>query len=132
MKTSTRALLDSNIVIAVFAGEPSVLSRLEDYDQLYVPVQVLGELYYGVFHSTRREQNLSRVDQFADQAGVLDCDADTAKEYGKLKSELSRKGRPIPENDVWIAALARQHGLVLLTRDAHFEQVERLKLDMVR
>ena len=130
MKTSSKALLDTNIVIAVFAGDPAVLDRLGHYQEVAVPVQVLGELYYGVCRSTRKDQNLARIDEFAERAGVLDCDSATAREYGKIKSELARKGRPIPENDVWIAALARQHAMVLVTRDRHFEEVEPLKIDL--
>jgi tRNA(fMet)-specific endonuclease VapC len=55
------------------------------------------------------------------------CDTETARRYGEVKNKLKLKGRPLPENDVWIAALALQHDLTLVTRDAHFQEVESLK-----
>ena len=57
---------------------------------------------------------------------ILVCDTETARQYGRIKVELRRKGRPIPENDMWIAAVALQHGLTLATRDAHFDAIDGL------
>jgi len=57
---------------------------------------------------------------------VLACDQATAREYGQIKARLRAKGRPLPENDIWIAAIARLHGLTLVTRDQHFREVEGL------
>jgi tRNA(fMet)-specific endonuclease VapC len=60
---------------------------------------------------------------------VLVCDVETARHYGRVRNELRRKGRPIPENDIWIAATARQHDLILVTRDPHFDEVEGLPIE---
>ncbi len=57
---------------------------------------------------------------------VLACDADTARQYGTIKHALRLKGRPIPDNDIWIAAIARQYHLMLVTRDTHFAEVDEL------
>jgi len=57
---------------------------------------------------------------------IVDCDLDVAREYGILKHLLKAKGRPIPENDIWIAAAARRHGMVLVTRDLHFAEIDDL------
>lgn len=61
---------------------------------------------------------------------MLACDLDTAREYGVIKNALREKGRLIPENDIWIAAIARQHDLTLVTRDEHFKEIKHLKVEM--
>ena len=87
---------------------------------------VLGELYYGAQKSSRLDKNLRQINRFMTTAAVLETDAETAYEYGLLRNELRIKGRPIPENDIWIAAAARQHNLTLVSRDRHFAEVENL------
>lgn len=121
-----RVLLDTNIVVAFFAGEPSVCRVLADADEVFVPGVVIGELYYGAFGSIRVDENLGRIEGLVLIATVLPCDGDTAREYGLLKDALRRKGRPLPDNDIWIAAVARQHGLTLVSRDAHFAEFDGL------
>ncbi|MDP2844864.1 MAG: type II toxin-antitoxin system VapC family toxin [Candidatus Methanoperedens sp.] len=126
---SGRFLLDTNAVIALFSSETSVKEHLAKAEEVFVSSIVLGELYYGAFKSDRTDK-LKRIDDFAAACAVLCCDRDTAKEYGSIKSRLLEKGTPIPENDIWISAIARQHGLVLVTSDKHFEEVEDLKLEV--
>ena len=126
-----KSLVDSNVVIAIFAGEPTVIERLEQRSAVFLCVPVLGELRYGVQASARVESNLARLDRFARALIVLPCDAATAKSYAEVKFDLRKKGRPIPENDVWIAAIARQHELVLLTRDGHFREIDKLEVEIV-
>lgn len=127
---SGRFLLDTNIVIALFAEDLSVEEQLEQAEEVFVPSIVLGELYFGACKSGRVQQNLGRIDEFALNTAVLASDADTAREYGVIKSTLQEKGQPIPENDIWIAAVARQHDLTLVTRDGHFKEVVHLKIEM--
>lgn len=76
------------------------------------------------------EDNLARIDDFAASNVILSCDAETAYRYDEVKDMLRQKGRPIPENDIWIAAIAFQHELILLTSDMHFTEVENLGLRM--
>lgn len=116
-------LLDTNVVIALFAGEAPVIERLAVAEEVMVPAVVLGELYYGARKSSRPEQNRTQIDRFASEVAVLDVDQDTARIYGDIKHELHQKGRPLPENDIWIASLAQQHELTLITRDSHFTQI---------
>ena len=127
---SGKFLLDTNIVIALFAEDPSVLEHMERAEEVFVPCIVLGELYFGVRKSGRVQQNLRRIDEFAFSSAVLACDLDTAREYGEIKGALQAKGRLIPENDIWIAAIARQHDLTLVTRDEHFKEVKHLKVEV--
>src|SRR5215210_6030881 len=125
-----RYLLDTNIVIAIFANEAVVHQQLAGAGEVFVPSIVLGELYYGAQKSARIASNVTRVDEFAANNTVLVCDTETARQYGQIKSELRAKGRPIPENDIWIAAVTTQHQLALITRDGHFNNVDGLLLEV--
>ena len=91
---------------------------------------VVGELYFGAWKSARVSENLARVEEFVSDQAVLLSDLPVAREYGAIKAELRQKGRPIPENDIWVAATARHHGLVLISRDRHFEEVEDLRVQV--
>ena len=123
-----RYLLDTSSAIALFAGDPGALDHLADAEAVFVPSIVLGELYYGARKSNQPEANLARIDDFAANAVILACDGDTARRYGQVKDRLRRQGQPLPENDIWIAAIAIQHGLALATRDNHFGEVEGLSV----
>ena len=94
-----------------------------------VPSIVLGELYAGARKSGRVNENLARIDAMIRPDIVLSCDAATAWSYGVIKQALRLKGQPIPENDLWIASIALQHGLTLITRDAHFGAVDGISLE---
>jgi tRNA(fMet)-specific endonuclease VapC len=119
-------LLDTNVIIALFSGDKSVSERVARAE-VFVPSTALGELYYGAHKSAHAAENLARVRQFAAAAQVLGCDAETAWIYGEVRNGLRLKGRPIPENDIWISALAIQHGLTLATRDEHFNEMDNLR-----
>ncbi|MBN2464848.1 type II toxin-antitoxin system VapC family toxin [candidate division WOR-3 bacterium] len=119
-------LLDANFVVALFNEESEAQAALLAAERACVPSVVLGELYYGARKSGRPEENMARVDRFAAASEVLLPDVDSARLYGVLRETLRRKGRPIPDNDIWIAAIARQHGLTLVTRDAHFSAIDEL------
>ncbi len=124
-----RFLLDTNIVIALFANESPVIDRLREAEEVFVPSIVLGELYYGARKSSRVEENIARIDDFAEKSVVLGCGSETARQYGEIKNDLRQKGHPIPENDIWIAAIAVQNDLILVARDAHFQEVAGLNLE---
>ena len=123
---SGRYLLDTNIVIALFAGDAAVQEHVNLAAEVFISSVVLGELYYGVERSARVEENRARVDALASDATILECDVDTARNYGAIKSRLRAEGRLIPENDIWIAATAQQHSLTLVSRDEHFDVVQDL------
>ena len=94
---------------------------------MYVPLVVLGELYFGVERAVRRDNALAQVREFLKITTLLLPDESTAEHYGHIKSDLIGIGRPIPENDLWIAAAARQHDLPVATPDAHFAVIPHLK-----
>lgn len=129
MARTGRFLLDTNIVIALFANEATVKQRLAEANEVFVPSIVLGELYYGARKSARVAENLARIDDFVASNTVLPCDTATAQQYGNIKNKLRAKGRPIPENDIWIAAIAMQYQLIVVARDGHFHEVDGLQVE---
>ena len=123
-------LLDTNILIGLFASEASIVEKIKSNPTgIFIPSIVLGELFYGAEQSTRKEENIKKIDALALSSSIVECDVDTARFYGKIKSLLKSKGSPIPENDIWIAALAQQHKLILVTRDKHFNNIEALLVE---
>jgi tRNA(fMet)-specific endonuclease VapC len=123
-------LLDTSVVVDHLRNAPGAAARLQAIPSLYLSTIALGELYLGALRSARPSHNRSQVDQFADLCIVLACDEATAQSYAAVKLALQQQGTPIPENDVWIAAIAMQHGLTLSTRDSHFTSVAGLALDL--
>lgn len=121
-------LLDTSAVIELFDEDPAALQTVANAPAVSVSAITLGELLYGAERSNRRRQNIEEIDELASSVAILSCDAETASHYGLIKHLLRRKGKLIPDNDVWIAAVARQYRLTLLTRDAHFKEVPGLPL----
>jgi tRNA(fMet)-specific endonuclease VapC len=122
-------LLDTNIVIALFANEAKVLQNLQGATDVFLSIIVLGELYYGANHSAKVAQNVATINSLSARVALLPCDLITSQFYGDVKNDLRSKGQPIPENDIWIAATALQHNLTLVTRDSHFQNVTGLTTD---
>jgi len=91
-----RYLLDTNIIIGLFAADETITESLKQVDSVFVSSIVLGELYYGAYKSQRVQENISRIDEFAVANAVLHNDTETARQYGAIKERLHRKGRPIP------------------------------------
>jgi tRNA(fMet)-specific endonuclease VapC len=127
MNAPGSVLVDTNVVVAYFRGDQSLHLHFAGAVPLHLPCVVLGELYYGAQRAQRRQEQLAFIRDLLTYAVVLFPDHDTAAIYGEVKAELAQLGKPIPDNDLWIAATARQHDLQLATRDAHFAQVPRLK-----
>jgi tRNA(fMet)-specific endonuclease VapC len=121
-------LIDTSAVIAQLREDPAVEDRIRAADELFLPVTSLGELRYGADRSSDPEAKNHMIDGLLAHLSVLGTDEDTAAHYGRIKSELHRKGEPIPDNDMWIAACAFQHDLPLLAKDEHFERIDNLNL----
>jgi len=120
-----KLLLDTNRLSDALAEIDDVLTQLESAESLYVPSIALGEIRSGFLRGRRPADNEKRLSWFLSQNGVLTVGVDGAvsHRYAALHHVLRTKGRPIPTNDLWIAAIAVEHGLVLYTRDGHFESV---------
>lgn len=121
-------LLDTNIVIALFKNDNLVINKITEVKEIFISNITVGEMYFGAYKSSKVENNIKQVDSFVASNKILNCDSTTAKHYGKIKNKLKIKGKPIPENDVWIAAIAMQYDLILVSRDKHLQEIENLSL----
>lgn len=124
-----RYLLDTNVAIAILESEIDLAMRRGRGLETFLNTIVLGELCFGAEKSSRVRDNMERIGKLVSICPVFPCDEGTARSYGYIKNRLQKKGRPIPENDIWIAASAHQHGLILASRDPHFCEVEGLPLE---
>lgn len=129
MKATGSALLDTSIVVAYLRGDALLAARLAEVTSttLYLPWVVLGEIHYGMQRARHRERSLAPIREFLRGPVLLLPDENTAEHYGQIKAELAQAGALIPDNDIWIAALAREYNLPLATRDRHFAAVPGLQ-----
>lgn len=117
-------IFDTNAVSAFADADAGVLQRLQEPSTtISLPVIVLGEYRYGLKSSRARAAREKWLDDLEANCSVLDVTSETSRVYAEIRQELRMAGQPIPENDLWIAALARQHRLPILSNDAHFDQV---------
>jgi len=125
-----RVLLDTNAYVAFKGGDPNTIDVLRIAVEIRLNAVVVGELLAGFSVGSREAVNRSELAEFLDspRVDVLDLTQETASFYATVFALLKHKGRPIPTNDLWIAATALQHGLALVTYDAHFREIEGLRL----
>ena len=116
-------ILDTNGLSALADGESTLEPILREAAEVTLPVIVLGEFRYGVRQSRDRQRYEQWLTESLGNFRILDVDSETATSYASIRVELKKAGTPIPSNDVWIAALCRQHSLFLLSRDRHFDLV---------
>jgi len=120
-------ILDTNALSAFVDGEMAVGEILRRQQQAAIPVIVLGEFRYGIAGSRHRAAYAQWLDTHLAHFDVLPVTADTAIAYAALRVALKQLGRPIPANDAWIAALALEHRLPVLSRDTQFDSVPGLQ-----
>ena len=116
-------ILDTNALSAFVDGDAGVGAILRTQARAAIPVIVLGEFRYGIAESRHRKAYESWLDSQLRHFDVLAITDQTAIAYAALRVAFRRSGRPIPANDAWIASLALQHRLPILSRDAHFDVV---------
>jgi tRNA(fMet)-specific endonuclease VapC len=116
-------ILDTNGLSAVVEGDPAIEPLLRKAAHIAIPVVVLGEYRYGISHSRDRKRYEEWLAEYLPTFRSLCVDEQTTIPYAAVRSELKKAGTPIPSNDVWIAALCRQHSLPLVSRDRHFDFV---------
>jgi tRNA(fMet)-specific endonuclease VapC len=116
-------IVDTNALSAIVDEKPGITEALFRADPAAIPVIVLGEYRFGIAQSRKRPENEKWLVQSLPLYEVLDVTGATTEFYAELRIELKRAGTPIPSNDLWIAALARQHRYPVLSRDTHFDLV---------
>lgn len=119
--------MDTSIIVQVLRSNAAVGKKLDEMSRVFVPLTAVGELF-GAYKSPHLTVHLQRTEKFLEKCIVLNPDRRTAEVYGEIKVALERKGNPIPENDIWIAATAIQHNLPLYENDKHFHEVDGLQL----
>lgn len=116
-------IVDTNALSAAADNDPAVISVLARAEQMAIPVIVLGEFRYGIAQSRHRASYENWLADLLNDCLVFDVNEPTTHYYAEIILELKRTGKPIPTNDLWIAALCRQHSLPVLSRDRHFDLV---------
>ena len=119
-------ILDTNALSAAADLESAALEVIAQAEILAVPVIVLGEFRLGIGQSRHRAEYEDWLREWIETVNVLDIDEETTRHYAAIGLELKRAGKPIPTNDLWIAALCRQHSLPVISRDRHFDFVKGL------
>ncbi len=116
-------ILDTNAVSALSLEDESLLALLAKSPMLHLPFIVIGEYEFGLAGSKRRRELTVWFSLLISKCTVLPADRETASHYAAICTSLKTSGSPIPSNDIWIAALARQYNLPIVSRDRHFEKV---------
>ncbi len=116
-------IIDTNALSAFFDADPGAVRIFERADDIAVPVIVLGEYRFGLLGSRKRRGREEVLEQLVRLARVLEVTDTTSRHYATIRHDLKTAGTPIPVNDTWIAALAREHTLPILSNDAHFDVV---------
>ncbi len=117
-------ILDTNALSAWAEGHAAIEAPLRSAARLVVPSVVLGEYYFGIRQSRQRRRHEDWLARYLPLTEIATVTSATADAYADIRLGLKRRGTPIPPNDAWIAALARQHGLTILSNDNHFDAVE--------
>jgi predicted nucleic acid-binding protein len=120
-------ILDTNALSALAEGDAALIARLAAATTVALPVVVVGEYRFGIGQSRHRARYERWLTELMESCEVLSIDETTAAQYAAIRSELREGGKPIPTNDLWIAALSRQYGYPLLSRDGHFDGIKGLR-----
>lgn len=123
-----RLALDTNTYSEFMKGNPTSVAVVQKASAIYLPVPVIAELRFGFLNGTKGKQNERTLNIFLAQDRVvsLSCDEQTCHHYAQIRFQLKRQGTPIPSNNIWIAALVLQYGLVLHTYDTDFNHISSL------
>ena len=121
-------LLDTSAYVAFLEGQPGICEEIRQASMIGLTPVFLAELYIGFVRDTKRDEDIKDFHAFLEspRVNIFDMTSETAKRYAKIHDDLRSRGRPIPTNDVWLAASAMEHGLELVTCDKHFEHVSQI------
>ena len=123
-----RVALDTNRLTDLFQGDAALADLLGACEEVWIPLITLAEIKAGFYGGNQRQRNEGLLQRLLSRptAGILSPGRETAEHYARLFVQLKRAGTPIPDNDLWIAALALEHDLTLVTRDRHFASIPQL------
>ncbi len=115
--------LDTNVAIDFLRGIQPITDRVLNFSTIYLPVTVCGELLFGAANASDKEKNLVKTHDFISNCKILNINGLVAEQYANIRNDLKIKGKPIPENDIWIAALCSTNDIPLFTHDSHFNNI---------
>jgi tRNA(fMet)-specific endonuclease VapC len=123
------SVIDTNVIIRMLNNDEAAVNLLNSISGAFIPIIVVGELFYGAEKSARGQENMELFRKVIDSFdGILTVDEIVAESYGAIKFDLKKNGFTIPENDLWIAAVAHAHDLPLATFDGHFKHISRIEV----
>ncbi|MPL78622.1 Ribonuclease VapC2 [bioreactor metagenome] len=121
----TKIILDTNAYSAFMGGDKKVFDYIVESEIVYISTIVIGELFAGFYRGERLTQHREELRAFLDKDGVevIDVSIETAEIFGEIKASLSKEGKMIPLNDIWIAAHSVETGAKLISYDTHFKSI---------
>jgi tRNA(fMet)-specific endonuclease VapC len=122
------SVLDTNVITKILDKDPAAIRMVENVETLYTSITVAGELYYAALNSGKVEANLEIFREALSCMEIISIDEAVSMAYAEIKLGLKKKGKPIPDNDIWIAACAYVHSLSVATFDSHFSNISQIKL----
>ena len=125
-----KILIDTNIYSYALKGDPDTIAVLQKAHKIGISAISIGELISGFKGGNRESRNRAELEEFLDspRVHIYGIDEDTAEFYADILNRLRENGKPIPTNDMWIASVARQHGLKVFSKDQHFKHISGLML----
>lgn len=123
-------VLDTNTYTAFLKSDNIVVQYIREADQIIMPYIVLGELYYGFFKGRKSDENLKVLDNFlrSPRVKIVHSDSDICVVFGEIAAELTAIGKPMQQDDIWIAAICKKINAPLLTYDRGFSNIIGLRL----
>jgi tRNA(fMet)-specific endonuclease VapC len=122
------SVLDTNVITKMLDKDPAAIALIRKVESLYTSVIVAGELYFAAAKSARREANFAIFREALSCIEIIPIDDMACMSYAEIKLALQKKGKPIPDNDIWTAACAHSHGLSVATLDRHFSEIAQIEL----
>ena len=122
------SLLDTNVITKMLNNDSDAIKLVQKIEKLYTSSIVAGELYYAAINSSRSESNLDIFRKALSYMEIVPVDDAVCMSYAEIKYDLKKKGKPIPDNDIWIAASALVHDLSIASFDKHFSEISGLKV----
>ena len=122
-----RFLFDTNIIIGFLKNEDIIVNNIKEEEIINVSVITVGEMFFGANNSERSDRNTTVYKEFFEYCEIFKVTEKTAEYYAKLRYKLKKIGKPIPENDIWIAAIAKENDMTIVTRDKHLLGINFIK-----
>jgi tRNA(fMet)-specific endonuclease VapC len=122
------SILDTNVITKFLDKDPAAISLIQKVEIPFTSSIVVGELYFAAVNSSKIDANLEKIKEALSCLEIILLDDTVCMAYAEIKMALKKKGKPIPDNDIWIAACAFVHGLSVATFDHHFSEISQIKL----